>query len=374
MHSRGSVFFFSPNSPCCCLLSPANRYPGGDDLKKIIFGLIAVALLFSLLSGCTSGEDGVYDLKLAHFFPAAHPAEKELVQRWIKAVEETTGGRVRITSFPHGTLIDAENIYEGVVEGAADIGLSCFSYTGGRFPLLEVFELPGIVYENSEAASRVAWEGIKRLQPREVQDTKLMMVWATGPGDLFSTVPVKSLDDLRDLKVRAPSRSAVEALLELGAIPESMPQTDVYDALRRNMLQANLSPLEVLKGWNQAEVTNYVTVTPFLYNMLFFLTINLDLWNSFPEEIRLKIEQVNEQIFEEVAAGLWDSQNREALQYAREKGVELISLSEEETRLWLERLKAVQDHYVRKMEEKNLPGREALALVKQLAEEFNSNH
>ena len=343
-------------------------------MKKIIFGLIAVALLFSLLSGCTSGEDGVYDLKLAHFFPAAHPAEKELVQRWIKAVEETTGGRVRITSFPHGTLIDAENIYEGVVEGAADIGLSCFSYTGGRFPLLEVFELPGIVYENSEAASRVAWEGIKRLQPREVQDTKLMMVWATGPGDLFSTVPVKSLDDLRDLKVRAPSRSAVEALLELGAIPESMPQTDVYDALRRNMLQANLSPLEVLKGWNQAEVTNYVTVTPFLYNMLFFLTINLDLWNSFPEEIRLKIEQVNEQIFEEVAAGRWDSQNREALQYAREKGVELISLSEEETRLWLERLKAVQDHYVRKMEEKNLPGREALALVKQLAEEFNSNH
>ena len=61
-------------------------------MKKIIFGLIAVALLFSLLSGCTSGEDGVYDLKLAHFFPAAHPAEKELVQRWIKAVEEATGG------------------------------------------------------------------------------------------------------------------------------------------------------------------------------------------------------------------------------------------------------------------------------------------
>ena len=152
-------------------------------------------------------------------------------------------------------MLKANDIYQGVLDGVADIGLSCFSYTRGRFPVLEVFELPGIIYSSAEAASKTAWEGIKRIQPKEVQNTKLMMVLATGSGDIFAKVPVRNLDDLQALEIRATGLSA-KTLDLLGAMPIAMAQSEAYEALSKGMVKGNLAPVEVLKGWKHAEVTS----------------------------------------------------------------------------------------------------------------------
>ncbi|MDZ4133186.1 MAG: ABC transporter substrate-binding protein, partial [Dethiobacteria bacterium] len=108
--------------------------------------------------GTTPADDAqVYEFTLAHFFPAVHPAETELVQGWAAALDEASGGRIKITSYPGETLLKGPEIYEGVVSGIADIGLSAFFYTRGRFPVLVAFVLPGIVYQNSYDAVR--WPG-----------------------------------------------------------------------------------------------------------------------------------------------------------------------------------------------------------------------
>ncbi len=336
--------------------------------------LLIAALVFLLISGAGCGgleteDDAVYELNLAHFFPAVHPAETELVQGWAAAVEEATGGRVVITSYHGETLLKAAEVYDGVVSGIADIGLSCFAYTRGRFPILEAFELPGIVYESSYAASMTAWEGIKELDPAEVADTKLMFVIATGPGDLFTTTPVRSLEDLQGMKIRATGLSA-ETIKALGGIPEAMPQSDAYEALARGLVQGNLSPVEVLQGWNHAEVTEYLTLTPFLYNTLFFVTMNLNSWNSLPPNLQQIIEMVNESFHAEVASGLWDRQNEGALQWAlTETGQELITLSAEETARWMELVQPFQDDFITRMNEQGLPGEEIMKTVLRLAEQ-----
>lgn len=99
-------------------------------------GVIGLALLLLLsFSGCSSSPQtqgagqATVELKLAHFFPGSHPAEVELIQPWAKAIEEATNGQVKITSYPNQTLLQADAIYDGVVNGIADLGLSCFSYT-----------------------------------------------------------------------------------------------------------------------------------------------------------------------------------------------------------------------------------------------------
>jgi len=336
---------------------------------------VIIALIFSL-SGCTSenggaGEEQPVNLTLAHFWPANHPAETELVESWKEAVEEATDGQVTVTSYPGETLLGGAEIYDGVVNGVADVGLSVFSYTRGRFPLLEVFELPYIVYNNSKVASKVAWEGIKELNPQEVQDTKLMMVLATGPGDLFTRQPVDTLEDLQGMEIRATGLSA-RTLEMLGAIPVGMPQSDAYEALSRGVVEGNLSPLEVLQGWRHAEVTEYLTYTPFLYNTLFFLTMNKEAWDSIPPHHQEAIEEVNERIHQEVAMGLWDKQNEEALEFALEEtGQEEIELSQEEVEIWKEKVRPILDEYVDEMEQKGLPGEEALEMVKELADKYN---
>ena len=83
-----------------------------------------------------------------YFWPSTHPAEVELVQPWAKAIEEATGGQVKIvTSQPN--LLQADSIYDGVLNGIADIGISCFFLYPQWLPGSEVFELPGITYESS---------------------------------------------------------------------------------------------------------------------------------------------------------------------------------------------------------------------------------
>ena len=343
-------------------------------LQTKIILLLAVLLVFFAV-GCSSGgkqvDEEVVNLKLAHFFPSVHPAETELIQPWAKAVEEATNGKVQITSYPGEMLLKANDIYEGVVDGIADMGLSCFSYTRGRFPVLEVFELPGVIYNNSKAASQVAWEGIQELNPKEVQDTKLLMVLATGSGDLFTKAPVNELKDLKGMLIRGTGLSA-KTLQALGAVPEAMAQPEAYDALSKGVVHGNLGPMEILKGWKIAEVTEYITKTPFLYNTLFFITINQSKWDSLAPDIQKAFLEVNERYFKDIAMGLWDMQNEEALNYAvNEKKMQVIDLSPAETELWIKQVETIQQDYVKDMESKGLPGQEALDLVKRLAAKYN---
>lgn len=347
--------------------------------NKVIALLMLSALI--LTAGCGSSsqpekgsEKAVLELKLAHFFPSTHPAETDLIQPWAKAVGEATNGQVKITSYPGETLLKADGIYDGVVSGVADMGLSCFSYTRGRFPVLEAFELPGVTYNNSKVASKVAWEGIKQINPKEVQDTRLMMVLTTGPGDLFAKVPVRNLKDLQGLEIRATGLSA-RTLKELGANPVAMPQSDAYEALSKGVVKGNLAPVEVLKGWKHAEVTQYLTRTPFLYNTLFFVTMNLDKWNSLTPETQKAIEAVNNKYFEEVAMGLWDKQNEAGLKWAiEEKGMKEIKLTAGEAEQWIKLVKPVQDEFVSKMNEKGFQGQQILDTVKSLADKYNQEY
>ncbi len=175
---------------------------------------------------------------------------------------------MKITSYPANTLLQADAVYDGVVNGIADLGLSCFSYNRGTFPVLEVFELPGIEYANSKVASKVAWEGIQQLNPQEVQDTKLMMVFTTGPGDLYTKTPVRTLKDLKGLEIRATGLSA-KTLSVLGATPVAMAQSEAYEALSKGVVRGNLGPDEVLQGWKQAEVTKYLTKRFFTIAVLY---------------------------------------------------------------------------------------------------------
>jgi len=196
----------------------------------------------------------------------------------------------------------------------------------------------------------------------------------TGPGDLYTKVPVRSLSDLKGLEIRATGLSA-KTLEALGAVPVAMPQSEAYESLSKGVVQGNLGPVEVLKGWRQAEVTDYLTRTPFLYNTLFFVTMNLDKWNSLSPEVQSAIKKVNEKYFEEVAMGLWDKQNADALKWAvEEKGMEVINLSQEEIDKWINFVQPIQEEFVSKANKQGFDGQKILDMVKELAVKYNREY
>jgi len=364
------------------LLECRNGKGNGGTMRKIM----ALLLVMSLLSvaGCSKKESAVptagqeksktVELKLAHFWPANHPAETQLVQPLAKEIDKATNGQVKIISYPGETLLKAADTYDGVVKGIADIGISCFSYTRGRFPISEVFELPGVTYNNSKSASKVAWEGIKQLNPKEVQDTKLLMVITTGPGDLFTKAPVRNLDDIKGMEIRATGLSAA-TLKALGATPVAMPQSEAYESLSKGVVKGNLGPIEVLQGWKQAEVTKYLTKTPFLYNTLFFVTMNLDKWNSLSPENQKIVQDVTAKYYEQVGIGLWDKQDEDAMNGAiKQNKMEIITLPQDESDRWIKLIEPIQQDYVARMDKLGFKGQDTLNLVKTLADKYNQEY
>ncbi|MBN1776889.1 MAG: TRAP transporter substrate-binding protein [Clostridiales bacterium] len=340
------------------------------SLTRILSMVLLCTLMLVSFAQTAAGDTAkTYQFNLAHFFPATHNAETILVQGWIEAIDEATDGQVKITSYPGGTLLAAADIYNGVVQGIADIGLACFSYTRGRFPVLEAFELPGITYMNSKSASMVAWEGVTTLNPPEVQDTHLMMVIATGPGDLFTKIPVRTLADLQGMEIRATGLSA-KTLSLLGGTPVGMTQNEAYEALQRGVVQGNLSPVEVLKDWNQAEVTDYITLTPFLYNTLFCVTFNQEKWDSMPQDLQDKVTAATAKFHEEVGIGLWDASNEPAMEYAvNEMGMEVITLSDEEKAIWIEKVLPLQEEYTNSVA--GLTDIDVISYINELAAKYN---
>jgi len=350
---------------------------------KRIMALIVLFPLLLSVAGCAAetvvdGKDGaeggaVYELTLAHFQPATHPVETVLIQGWIEAVAEATGGRVRITSFPGGTLLSGTEIFEGVVDGAADIGHSVYAYTRGRFPVIETFLTPGIPYSNAKVSDWVAMEGIKRLDPDELKEVKHLFTFSAGRGDLMTQMPIRTLEDLKGVEIGATAVQFADALRLLGAESAVFTMPEQYEAVARGLTQGVLGPMEVLRSFRIAEVVGHVTQTPSLYNQLLFMVMNLETWSSLPPDIQQIIEEVTADYYKEVVAGFYDRLNEEVLGWIEQEklGIEIITLSPEEKSRWLGLLAPLLAVQVANLEANGFPGGDIMRTIQELTEKYN---
>ncbi len=336
--------------------------------------LITVFCLFGALNAAEAAGENPVELSLANFFPASHFMNTELVPLWIKEVERAAEGKVKIINYPGGTLLSAAETYDGVVKGTADIGIGVFAYTRGRFPLMEAFELPGIYFGSCTATGFVAWDGYKKFKPAELSDTKMMYLYAVGPGALYTKKQINHLADLKGLRIRATGLTA-KSIKALGAVPVAMPMPEVYESLSKGVVEGNIAPPEVLKGWKQAEVTKYITIVPPVYNSIHYCVMNLDKWNSLPENVQKAIDEVNEGFI--ITAGkIWDAQQKDhGIDYGiKEHGMSIGRLSAEDNEKAMALMQPLLDDYIARMAKKGLPGKEILEFVKERAAVYSKQY
>lgn len=310
-------------------------------------------------------------LSYADVYGTSHQAHVQITQGWAEAVEEATNGLVQVEVYPGESLLDSDDIYEGVISGLADVGHSVVGYNMGRFPLLGALYLGGIPYESSVVSSYVARDIVEEFAPAELDDTEIMFVYGLGPGDILSNKPVKTLEDLQGMEIRV-NGEQVRAFELLGATPIELPMPNTYESLSRGVVEAAVGPIEVLEGWNLADVVDYITKVPFVYNNVHYITMNKEVWESLPDEIQEEIEAINEQMFEETAAPLIDSINESALEYIEaEFDHEIFELTEEEQEKWLGELEPLKEDYIKKLDDEGLPGEEIINRIEELAEKYN---
>ncbi|MCK5736663.1 MAG: TRAP transporter substrate-binding protein, partial [Spirochaetaceae bacterium] len=260
------------------------------NMKGVIGLIVIVAAVFS---GCNKGNENqssvtdekeVYEFNYAVFFPATH-LQAQTAEAWAKELEKRSDGQIKITFFPGGTLTKAAQTYEAVVSGVADIGMSVFAYSRGRFPLLEGLDLP-VGYPDGVTATRIANEMVKKYEPEELSDVHVLYLHAHGPGILASRKEVSSPSDIASMKIRATGLSA-KIVSALNGTPLSMSQGETYESLQKGVVDATFCPIETLKGWKQGEVIDYVVDTKAIgYTTTMFVVMNKTKWDSLPENLQ----------------------------------------------------------------------------------------
>lgn len=337
-------------------------------MKKHGMGFCFVAATIAMgvmMSGCSQGGDAdgsdkPVELSYSIFFPPSH-IQCKTAEAWADEVEKRSGGRIKITTYPGGSLTKAPQCYEGVVNGISDIGMSCFAYTRGRFPLLEGIDLP-VGYPDGKTASAVADEVVRTFSPDEVSDVHTLYVHAHGPGVLASRKPVSSLDEMQGLKVRATGLSS-KIVTRLGGTPVAMSQPETYEALQKGVVEATLCPVETLKGWKQGEVIETITDAKALgYTTSMFVVMNNDKWNSLPADLQEILTDVSREWVTKHGEA-WDEADREGLAFIKELNRRHIQLSDGEEALWQEKVKPILDEYVEGTTSQGLPGDKVLELI-----------
>ncbi len=323
-------------------------------MKKLVF--LSVALLLVSVWLLPLPAQAQVSLKLANFFP---PDQKISVamDQWCKEVEKRTNGRVKVTQFAGGTLTPPTQTFISVTRGVADIGLSFCSYTMGRFPLFETIDLP-LGYKSGYWGTKLANEFYRKFKPKEFDDVKVLFFTTSPPHMLFFKKPVKSLEDMKGLKIRSTGTSS-KVVTALGGAPVAMPMSEAYDALSKGVAQGVICPYEAMRGFRLAEVVDNSVEYGSAYVNASYVVMNKDKWNAISAADQKAIEAINNEWIEKMGK-LWDDLDKDGKDYYTQKGGKIVVLSAQENERWSAKLRPILDEYVKTMKPKGLPADEAV--------------
>jgi TRAP-type C4-dicarboxylate transport system substrate-binding protein len=324
-------------------------------IKKVTVLCVVVMLLlaFGLVLPKISHSQATITLKYANFPPATtFPCVQ--MERWAKEVEKRTTGKVKVQTFPGGTLLPAKNIFDGVISGMADIGNFAMSYQPGRFPISEAVDLP-VGFANARVASLVLFDLIEKYNAKEFEKVKVLTLFTCPPANLMTSKPVKSLKDLKGMEIRV-SGTSVDVLKNLGGSGIAMPQSDTPEALQKGVVKGNFSSMEVLKDFNYAAYTPYVTLVN-LQVVSFAVVMNKDKWNALPDDVKKIFDDMRREQAEWTGTYV-DNHVKEALTWSKEKykDFQVFELPKSDSAEIPKLMQPIIDAYVKKTNALGLPG------------------
>ena len=222
--------------------------------------LLAAIVLLGLVACAKEQPQPGTVLVYASPYAPTHPFSRADIQ-WMKWIEQESGGRLRIQPYWSGSLLSSEHSLMELRHGVADIGLITPIYARGGAHLqrtqagfyagLKTYEQQTALYRCLVATDRQFDRELHGLQVLAVQGGNL-------PGIVTRDRPVRTLADLKGLRLRAPSE-LLAVLKDLGADPVDMPMREVYSALAKGVLDGVVAPADTLRSLHFAEVARFFT-------------------------------------------------------------------------------------------------------------------
>ena len=290
---------------------------------------------------------------------------------WMDKVEKESGGRIKFEAYPAmqlgGTPVQ---LYDQAKDGVVDVVWTLPGNTAGRFPRVEVFELPFIM-NNAEATSKAYWEYVQTMASDEFKETQLLALHVHGPGMFHSKdKQIKSAADLKGMKLRGPTRQVTKLLASIGATPVGMPLPAITDALSKGTIDACAIPWEVVPSIKVQELTKFHSEfpanSPALYTTTFVMAMNKAKYESLAPDLK-KIIDANSGLATSAWLGKTQQSNDPAgRKTATDRGNTVYQFSAAETAEFQKLSSQVDDEWVADMNKRNFDGKKLLDTARAL--------
>ncbi len=290
---------------------------------------------------------------------------------WMDKVEKESGGRIRFEGYPAMQLGGSPaQLFDQARDGVVDIVWTLPGNTPGRFPRTEVFELP-FMMNNAEATSKAYWEYVQTQAPDEFKETHVIALHVHGPGMFHSaTKQIRSVADLRGMKVRGPTRQVTKLLGSVGATPVGMPLPAITDALSKGTIDACAIPWEVVPSIKVHELTKFHSefdnTGGALYTTTFVMAMNQAKYNSLAPDLKRVIDANSG-----MAASAWlgktqQSNDPAGRKTAVDRGNTIYQFTAAQREEFVKPSSQVDDEWVADMDKRGFKGAQLLSTAKSL--------
>ena len=278
-------------------------------------------------------------LKVHHFLPPQATIQAKFFNPWCEKINKESNGRLKCQIYPAMQLGGTPpQLFDQARDGVADIIWTIPTYQAGRFIKSEVFELP-FMAKSATTGSPALWEYVQKNSLDEFKGTKLIATHLHDGSLLhFANKRVQTLDELKGLKVRAPTRIGTKFLTALGATPVQMPVPQVPESVSKGVIDGAMIPWEIVPTIKMHEIAKYhIDNAPNaqkMSNSIFVVAMNQAKYDSLPPDLKKVIDANSGLAASKWAGQVWDGTVAPARKLALERKNTINVLTMAEFERW----------------------------------------
>ena len=312
-------------------------------------------------------------LKLHHHFSAVSAPHEKFLAPWARKLEAESGGRIRIELFPSMQLGGAPGqLFDQARDGLADIVWAVPASTPGRFAKIEVFELPFVPSHRALVNSKAIEDYAAANLQDEFREIRPLCFSCRDHGILHTTRAIKSIDDLKGLRLHVPNRLAADAMRALGANGVTVPTPQMPMALTAHAIDGCLDPWDVVPSLRLNDLLKNHTdfAESALSTATFVLAMNKAAYERLPRDLKTVIDNNAGQATAAMAGVMWDVEARAVAETARGRGDPIAMLTADEGAPWRKATEPVIAAWQKQMKERKLDGGKLIAAVRELVAKY----
>ncbi|HOE16114.1 MAG TPA: TRAP transporter substrate-binding protein DctP [Syntrophorhabdaceae bacterium] len=339
--------------------------------------LVLCALVMALFfAGTTPSYGEAKAIRFAIYTPQ-RGLEGEAMTWLTDEIEKRTKGAVKFQNYFAGSLLKERETLRGVQSGAADMGYIFVPYFPRELTLWSIGE-PFIRGPVDPAKKAEFFTELYEQSPElqavlNAYNQKLVAIHYFGQMAAGGPRPLKSLNDLKGMRVRCAGGYDAEHMTALGAKVVFLPGTEIYSAMEKGAVQANYTAFISYFKYRLFEIgkQHTVLVVPQFTGSVALITINKKVWDGLSPEVQKVISEVGKEYGKKIAGEI-KTLEVDIRSKMKAAGATVVDVPVSEVNAWADASeKESLEKWIKKAEEQKQPGKALMERAKKLAEKYS---